>query len=232
MIIVMQVDLPNGCKQLARVHCSLHEAFYKIDNNGHAVWALAYEAAWQEFPPKNGDFSHASMGTGHDGYTNADITGCSGDDNVRDCTETSVTSHFVIKMTGFEHETLARTVPSSNQGEETCDTVKNRMEMGYSQDAKDSQAPNDNNNNNSKITLKRSAAPNDSSLAPAYVDFTEENKSTAEQTRKVPSSSFMTCVSEKGFGDNALAICKSKYPKQTFIHTAKECPKYLDSAFD
>jgi len=43
----------------------------------------------------------------------------------------------------------------------------------------------------------------------------------------------MTCVSENGFGDNALAICKkSTYPKQTFIHTAKECPEYLDSAFD
>jgi uncharacterized RmlC-like cupin family protein len=413
MITVMQVDLPNGCKQLAHVHCGLHEAFYKIDSNGHAIWASAYEGAWQEVSPKNGDFSYASMGTGH-GYTNADITGCNGDNNVRDYTETSFTSHFVIKMPGFEHETRARTVPSSNQNEDTCDMVKNRMEMGYSQDAKDSisayeatdpkfipalvtleagktyapskdsvkpiqythsndtsviiqeagftqygasrivrrlmsldhwdssstgtggvaqmdelqftgssttfsKSPNtdlvfllvegtamlrtksgyvksisprsgfvmyahntdeysfDCKENEeckllalqagehfaesfmhdpaygvpwstkitestsdyvtapwgpSKNTYQRCAAPNDSSLAPDYVDFTEDNKPTAEQTRKVPFSCFMTCVSENGFGDNALAVCESKYPKQTFIHTATECPEYLDSAFD
>jgi hypothetical protein len=419
MITVMQVDLPHGCKQLAHVHCGLHEAFYKIDNNGHAIWASAYEGAWQEVSPKKGDFSYASMGTGH-GYTNADIAGCSGDDNVRDYTETSFTSHFVIKMPGFEHETRARTVPSGNQGEETCDMIKNRIEMGYSQDAKDAigaygatdpkfipalvtleagktYAPSKDSvkpiqythsddmsvivqeadfpqygasrivrrllsldhwdssstgtggvaqmdelkftgssttyakspktdlvfvliegaamlrtksgyekfisplsgfvmhahNTNeysfdcqgdgdgdgdgqckllalqagenfagsfmhdpaygvpwstkitestadyvtaawgpSKNTYQRCAAPNDSSLAPGYVDFTEDNKPTGEQTRKVPFSCFMTCVSENGFGDDAIAICETKYPKQTFVRTATECPEYLDSAFD
>jgi hypothetical protein len=84
----------------------------------------------------------------------------------------------------------------------------------------------------SKNTYQRCAAPNDFSLAPDYVDFTEGNKPTGEQTRKVPFSCFMTCVSDNGFGDDAIAICETKYPKQTFVHTATECPEYLDSAFD
>ena len=413
MITVMQVDLPNGCKQLAHVHCGLHEAFYKIDNNGHAIWTSAYEGAWQEVSPRKGDFSYASMGTGH-GYTNADIAGCSGDENVRNYTETSFTSHFVIKMPGFEHETRARTVPSGNQGGDTCDMIKNRIEIGYSQDAKDAiaaygstdpkfipalvtlqagktyapskdsvkpiqytrsddmsvivqeaafpqygasrivrrlmsldhwgdsstgtdgvaqmdeltftgsstsfaKSPNTDlvllqiegtamlrtksgyeksisprsgfvmyaqntddysfdcqKNEECKLlalqvgesfdksfmhdpaygvpwltkitdatsnyvttpwgpaknTYQRCIAPNDPSLAPDYVDFTEENKPTGEQAREVPFSCFMTCVAENGFGNDALAKCEAKYPKQTTVSTSTECPEYLESTFD
>jgi len=413
MITVMQVDLPNGCKQLAHVHCGLHEAFYKLDDNGHAVWTSAFEGSWQEVSPAKGDFSYASMGTGH-GYTNADIAGCNGDDNVHNYTETSYTSHFVIKMPGFEHETRARTVPTANQGGETCDMMSNRMGTGYSEAAKEAIALYENtdpkfipalvtleagttyapskdsvkpiqytpSNDNSvrlpewehpqygssrttrrllsldhwstsdtgtggvaqmdelkftgvstnfskspkthlaivlvegkanfrtksgyeksipartgfviqahntdeysfdcledkectllelqvgenfsknfmhddaygvpwhtkitestshyvtapwgaaKNTYQRCAAPNDVSLAPDYVDYTETNKPTGEQARKVPFSCFMTCVSENGFDDEARATCKAKYPKQMIVKTSTACPEYLDSSFD
>jgi hypothetical protein len=129
MVTVMQVDLPNGCKQLAHVHCGLHEAFYKIDNKGDAVWTSANNGNWQEVSPRKGDFSYASMGTGH-GYTNADVSSCNGTANVLGYTATSYTSHFVIKMPGFEHESRARTVPSGNRGGETCNMMKNRIGSG------------------------------------------------------------------------------------------------------
>ena len=135
MVTVMKVDLPNGCKQLAHVHCGLHEAFYKVNDNGQAVWASAKNGNWQEVSPQMGDFSYASMGTGH-GYTNANVSSCSGDTNVASYTSTSYTSHFVIKMPGFEHETRARTVPYGNTGGQTCNMMTNRIETGYSDAAK------------------------------------------------------------------------------------------------
>ena len=411
MITVMQVDLPNGCKQLAHVHCGLNEAFYKLDNNGHAIWGSAFEGGWQEVSPVKGDFSYASMGTGH-GYTNADVKSCDGNTNVQGYSATSFTSHFVIKMPGYEHETRARTVPT---GTNSCDMMDNPMVEGYSQQAKDAialygktdpkfipalttlgkgktYAPSQDhvkpiqytrsddlsveisNTNNykhyggtksvrrlmslddwkgnptgtggvaqmdeikfsgkakelakspigtdlvlllvegeaefvtelgdktpvpertgfvvqaentakyglhcksnectilelwtgkdfaesymheaaygvpyttkitdatadyvtvpwgpSKNTYQRCRAPNDPSLAPDYVDFTENDKPTGTQDRKVPFSCMMTCVSEGGFGAQAIADCEVEYPKQTLIKTSDACPDLLDSEFD
>jgi len=415
MITVMQVDLPNGCKQLAHVHCGLHEAFYKLDNNGHAIWGSAFEGGWQEVSPVKGDFSYASMGTGH-GYTNADVEGCDGNANVQGYTATSFTSHFVIKMPGYEHETRARTVPTDyDNATKSCDMMANPIEEGYSQNAKDAialygktdpkfipalvtlekektYAPSQDhvkpiqytrsddlsveimNTNNykqygetrsvrrlmslddwkasttgtggvaqmdeikfsgkakklaksplgtdlvillvegeaefvtelghkkpvpkrtgfviqaentakygldcksnectilelwtgkdfaesymhdagygvpyatkitdstadyvknpwgpSKNTYQRCRAPNDPSLAPGYVDFTEANKPTGAQDRKVPFSCMMTCVSENGFGGQAISDCEAKYPKQTIIQTSDACQELLTSPFD
>ena len=136
LVTVMKVDLPNGCKQLAHVHCGLHEAFYKLDDNGYAIWASASNGAWWEVAPVKGDFSYAPMGQGH-GYTNGDVSSCSGDANVAGYTASSFTSHLVIKMPGFEHETRARTVPSASPaGNATCDLMANRIESGYSDAAK------------------------------------------------------------------------------------------------
>ena len=139
MVTVMKVNLPNGCNQLAHVHCGLHEAFYKLDNKGDAIWASQQQGEWYGVEPQKGDWSYAAMGIGH-GYTNGEVGSCDGNKNVADYSAMSYTSHFVIKMPGYEHETRARTVAEVNANpndDKTCNMMSNKMAQGYSQDAKD-----------------------------------------------------------------------------------------------